>query len=285
MYNEQDLLPMWIESWLAVPFINKIYLVDGESTDRSVDIAKSYGNRVSVITIPWKNDFARQRNVAIKLAKTEWLMQPDIDEMPCKSNVENVIRELESKDTNLQIALPYLKFYNFNTLWFFTDGNTPSIVDENKNIFKAGYKSTLTIFRKNNLKGYRNSLHEMPIVDNSSKNIQLGETCDPSVHFVCGHYDQAKHFFQAKNNHTSVELEMGLKRVRYRLINPVIYEGKVYDNEWAMEAINQYNSGNDSMMKELGEKQLNSFKKQHKILTNFPASYLNGDPVKKYYIT
>ena len=60
MYNEEVMLPLWVESWLSVPWINKIYLIDGGSTDKSLEIARSY-DRVDAMVVPWQNDFARQR--------------------------------------------------------------------------------------------------------------------------------------------------------------------------------------------------------------------------------
>ena len=84
------LLPIWIESWLSLPWVDKINLVDGGSTDDSVKIAKFY-DRVNVVVVPWKNDFSRQRNIAIKMCKTDWIMQPDIDEIPCGNLDYNLI--------------------------------------------------------------------------------------------------------------------------------------------------------------------------------------------------
>ena len=210
MYNEELLLPLWIESWLSVPFINKIYLVDGGSTDRSLEIAKKY-NRVQTMVVPWKNDFSRQRNIAIKMSKSNirWIFQPDIDEIPCGnkfSKIMNVFEDLE-KGTSNQLVIPYVKFYDWNTLWFFKNPNiTPSF---NQNMVNyAINKSTTTIFRKDHLLGYNKSLHEMPIYSGlerknilSIKKLQNVSLENLSEDFFIGHYDQAKHFYQSKLLH------------------------------------------------------------------------------------
>ena len=128
MYNEEVLLRKWIEGWLRVSFINEINLVDGGSTDRSVKIAKEY-DRVNVMVVPWKNDFSRQRNIAIKKTKSNvrWIFQPDIDELPCGNiSMSNVILD----DAYNEIVIPYIKFYDWNTLWFFKN-NIPSLKDGN----------------------------------------------------------------------------------------------------------------------------------------------------------
>ena len=278
MYNEEVLLPVWIESWLSIPFINKIYLVDGGSTDKSVEIAKKYGNRVSIITVPWKNDFARQRNIAIKLAKSNWVFQPDIDEIPCGTPNNNFLNVLNS-DTINEIIIPYLKFYNFVQLWFFNNGNTPRL---DNGVVYFGDKSTTTIFKKSHLTGYSKSLHEMPIYSSerqrffSRKVSTLGEL---EHEFFIGHYDQAKHFLQAKRNNTTVEYEMGLKRARYRLISDATYNGKTYTKDWAEKVLRN----NDvKALEELGDAQLASFENEHNRPFGYDAFELNNKIVKKY---
>lgn len=281
-FNEEIMLPMWIESWLSVPWINNIYLVDAGSTDRTVEIAKSY-DRVSIITVPWANSFARQRNIAIKFGKADWIIQPDIDEIPCGSlKDERLETSLRRIDIN-QIVLPYIKFYSWNILWFFKDGNTPYFYGD---LITFGTKSTTTIFKKGHLCGYSKTLHEMPIFSGREKSLRLGYSCRldglGKNGFILGHYDQAKHFAQAQKNGTSIELEMGLKRSRYRLISDAAYDGKVYGKQWAEEALKQYFQGNNSMVEELGIAQLNEFRRQHQILQGYDASILNNQFVKKY---
>lgn len=274
------MLPLWIESWLSVPWINNIFLVDGGSADRSVEIAKSY-DRVKVNVVPWRNDFSRQRNIAIKFAKSKWLLQADIDEIPCGNLEDKYIEILLGRENINQIAIPYIKFYDFNKLWLFIDGNTPRL---KKNLVEFGFKSTVTIFRRDHLSGYQKSLHEMPLLSGKAKIATpcvSGELALLKSFFLIGHYDQAKHFEQARKNKTTVELEMGLKRARYRLITPVSYGGKVYDKSWAEQAISQYQQGNPSMIEELGHHQLGSFKRQHEILENYDALNLNNDKVKE----
>ena len=275
MYNEEVLLPLWIESWLKIPFVNKIYLVDGKSTDRSIEIAKSY-DRVSVTTVPWKNDFARQRNIALRLSKNniKWILQPDIDELPC-GNFEKSHIKLDLSYN--QIVIPYVKFYDWDTLWFFKQG-MPSY--KNGMVILANNKSTTTIFQKNHLKGYSKSLHEMPMYSGPIKKKDscnhIIELKDLKNNFFMGHFDQTKHFEQSRINNTSVEFEMGRKRLRYRLISPATYSGKVYDKKWAEQALSQLKNGKIKMIEELGVEQLKSFMDEHTIVPpdDFNASTL-----------
>jgi glycosyltransferase involved in cell wall biosynthesis len=55
----------------------EIVVVDSGSTDRTVEIAKSFGAKV--FTEPWKG-FAAQKNSAIEKAQGEWILSLDADE-------------------------------------------------------------------------------------------------------------------------------------------------------------------------------------------------------------
>jgi tetratricopeptide (TPR) repeat protein len=62
----------------AAPYVDEICIVDTGSTDRTVEIAASFGARVE--HRPWRNDFAWARNEALALAKHRWILVLDADE-------------------------------------------------------------------------------------------------------------------------------------------------------------------------------------------------------------
>ena len=72
--NEQDRLPAALAS---VKFCDEIVVVDGGSTDRTMEIARQAGARV--IENAWPG-FARQRNLAIDSADSDWILEVDADE-------------------------------------------------------------------------------------------------------------------------------------------------------------------------------------------------------------
>ena len=77
--NEERNLPRTIES--VMPLVRdgkgEIIVVDSGSTDRTVEIAKSYGAEVFVEV--WKG-FAGQKNSAMDKASMDWVLQLDADE-------------------------------------------------------------------------------------------------------------------------------------------------------------------------------------------------------------
>lgn len=72
--DEQERIAAALES---VAFCDEKIVVDGGSSDRTVEIARAAGARV--IENPWPG-FAAQRNVALDAASGEWILQIDADE-------------------------------------------------------------------------------------------------------------------------------------------------------------------------------------------------------------
>ena len=78
-YNEEANLPRTLES--VMPLVSdgkgEIIVVDSGSTDRTVEIAKSFGAKVFIEE--WKG-YAAQKNSAIEKASENWILSLDADE-------------------------------------------------------------------------------------------------------------------------------------------------------------------------------------------------------------
>jgi glycosyltransferase involved in cell wall biosynthesis len=72
--NEEDRIGQALES---VAWADEIVVVDAESTDRTVEIARQYTDRV--IVNPWPG-YAAQKNFADSQASHEWVLSIDADE-------------------------------------------------------------------------------------------------------------------------------------------------------------------------------------------------------------
>lgn len=57
---------------------SELIIVDTGSTDHTVDIAKTYTERVYLH--PWNNHFSEMRNITISYATGEWILVIDADE-------------------------------------------------------------------------------------------------------------------------------------------------------------------------------------------------------------
>jgi len=74
--NEEKWLSQCLDA--AKQFVDEIVIVDTGSSDRSVEIAQSYGAKV--IELPWEHDFASAKNVALDNASQDWILVLDADE-------------------------------------------------------------------------------------------------------------------------------------------------------------------------------------------------------------
>lgn len=74
--DEEEMLPGALESVKDV--VDEMIVVDTGSTDRTVEIATSYGARV--FHHPWEGDFSKARNLSIGYASGDWILILDADE-------------------------------------------------------------------------------------------------------------------------------------------------------------------------------------------------------------
>lgn len=77
-YNEEKNIHYPLDS--AYGFVDEVIIVDGGSTDRTVEIAKSYGSKVKVFIEKNPSMFHINKQKAIERANGVWVLQLDADE-------------------------------------------------------------------------------------------------------------------------------------------------------------------------------------------------------------
>jgi glycosyltransferase involved in cell wall biosynthesis/Flp pilus assembly protein TadD len=75
--DEEEMLPQMLEA--VKPAVDEMIVVDTGSTDRTVEIAESFG--ATVLHHEWTGDFAAARNVSIDAATGDWILWLDADEV------------------------------------------------------------------------------------------------------------------------------------------------------------------------------------------------------------
>src|SRR3954463_8364763 len=75
--DEEEMLPRCLAA--AKPAVDEIVVVDTGSTDRTVEIAESFGARV--LHHEWNGSFSDARNVSLDAATGDWIMYLDADEV------------------------------------------------------------------------------------------------------------------------------------------------------------------------------------------------------------
>ena len=139
--NEEELLPQCLES--IKDYVDEIIIVDTGSTDRTVEIAKSYG--VKVYHHPWENDFSKHRNQSIGYATGEWILIIDADEKLIEGGalIKEVIKD-NSIDSIFFTVISYSDNKSSQTFH-----NSPRLFLNNGNIIYQGIVHNRLIgFRK-----------------------------------------------------------------------------------------------------------------------------------------
>ena len=99
-WNEEERLRPCLES---VQWADEILVVDAESTDKTVPLAREFTGRIW--TRPWPG-FAAQKNFALDQATGDWVLSLDADERVTPALRERILRVLEQDSPTMGYSLP-----------------------------------------------------------------------------------------------------------------------------------------------------------------------------------
>lgn len=116
-YNEEKNLCRCLDA--VVDFADEIIIVDGSSTDKTVDIAKSYN--VKVISTTNKPNFHINKQMAMDAAKGELVLQLDADEV-VDQELSQFIRQVVNGEVDQNVAAWNIARKNFFLSDFLTKG-------------------------------------------------------------------------------------------------------------------------------------------------------------------
>jgi glycosyltransferase involved in cell wall biosynthesis len=109
-HNEEANLAQTLES--VMPLVRdgrgEIIVVDSGSTDRTVEIAKTFGAQVFVE--PWKG-FAAQKNSAMEKGSGDWVLQLDADEAVEPELAEEIRLVVDSSEKAVGFYIPRKNFF------------------------------------------------------------------------------------------------------------------------------------------------------------------------------
>jgi glycosyltransferase involved in cell wall biosynthesis len=92
-FNEEKNIRIPLDS--AYDIVDEVLIIDGGSSDKTVEIAKSYGSKIKVLSVDNPINFLQNKERGIKYANFEWILQLDADEALTKE-LKNEIKELIS---------------------------------------------------------------------------------------------------------------------------------------------------------------------------------------------
>lgn len=144
--NAENLIVDCIES---VNFADEVIVIDNNSTDRTVEVAK----RMKAKVINEKtDDFAKQRNKGLKEAKGEWVFYIDTDERVTPELARNILEIIEQSTTSAY-RVTRQNFYLGNHPW-------------------PKQEHLERLFRKKDLKEWYGKLHESPRVEGAVGDVE-----------------------------------------------------------------------------------------------------------------
>lgn len=196
VYNEEDNLGPCLES--VKDIASEIVIVDGASTDKTVEVASRYGARIIPETN--KTNFHINKQLAIDACTSEWILQLDADER-VSSMLAAEIKSLIEADLSTAADAYYLKRRNyFLGRWMNKGGMYPDPV--------------IRLFKKGRAHLPQASVHELMKVDGTTKWLvnDLLHIADPSF----------ARYLMRSNRYTTLQAEEWLK------------EGKLGTSNWAI---------------------------------------------------
>ncbi len=107
--NEEELLGNCLKS--VRDWVDEIIVIDTGSTDKTVEIAQSFGARV--FHQPWEGSFSKHRNYSMEQATSDWLLIIDADEEMYEEDIPDLLPFLEDPRVKA-VSLNVLNVYGTN---------------------------------------------------------------------------------------------------------------------------------------------------------------------------
>jgi glycosyltransferase involved in cell wall biosynthesis len=162
----------------SVDWADEIIVVDSESTDRTVELAKKYTDKIFVRK--WEG-YVPQKRYALSLARNEWVLSLDADERITPELKDEILKLLPGEFSGFRI-----KRKNFLL---------------KKEITSCGWEKDfqLRLFRKDKTNLNDKLVHEKFIVEG-----KVGTLNSPMLHYT---FSSFKEYFVKINNYTSLKAE------------------------------------------------------------------------------
>jgi len=216
--NEEKRLPESLEK--AVQIADEIIVLDSGSTDRSVEIAESFGAKV--FFKKWEG-YAIQKAHAASLCKNEWLLNLDADEILSNEVIQSIKETLNKSDLDqfggFEMQWKYLPPVKGHPLKYIPNQYLLRLYNKNKAGFKAEANSIedRASVNQGKLRRLRGVVYHKCILsfDQLEKKYSLMSS------------DQAKYFHDKKRKISNLRfyLEFPLKFFKYFFIKGLCRNG------------------------------------------------------------
>lgn len=203
VYNEEKNLHYPLDS--AIDLVDEVVIVDGGSTDRTIEIAKSYGKKVKIINSDNPVMFHKNKQKAIEAAKGEWILQLDADE-ELTSDLRQEIKSIVGNDHRV-VPVAY---------------NIPR-----KNWFLTGFLMKGGQYPDYTIRLYKNGVAKFPCKD-VHENVEvkggIGFLNNPLLHYADPDFSR---YLLRWDRYTTAEVERMPKDIKLNWFNYMIWKPKV----------------------------------------------------------
>jgi glycosyltransferase involved in cell wall biosynthesis len=216
--NEESNIRYCLET---VKWCDEIIVVDMESDDKTVEIAKEYTEKV--FSFPKGQAYVETaRKFAVEKASGDWILLIDADEM-ISLQLADVLKKLSKRHDLDVIKIPYRHFIM-------------GAVIENSG---WGYSPMLRFFRKDTML-FNDTIHAGLNPVNTAKILQLEYLHDNCIiHF--SYYD-SYHFVYKMNNYTNIEAQhLYGKKIKYSCVK--LIESSLRQFLWRYVKLGGYKDG------------------------------------------
>lgn len=187
----------------ALQFADEIWVVDTGSSDRTVEIAKEKG--VKVTSIEWEDDFSKARNKSLELCTGKWIFVLDADERVSRDD-GNKLRTLAEQDESKVYRIWTKNYVNTTNR---SDFIWKEIEDEWNKGYKGWYLSAkVRLFPNDERIRFTGCVHETVAESALQSGIEIENLSNIIVH----HYPERKSEERLKEKKEKYLL-LGLKKV------------------------------------------------------------------------
>ncbi len=198
VYNEEKNIHYPLKS--AIDLVDEVVIVDGGSTDKTVEIAKSYGKKVRIINTDNPAMFHKNKQKAIDEARGEWILQLDADE----ELSEELKKEIKSIVMG-PVSNSYVAYWIPRKNWFLT-----------KFLEKGGVYPDYTI------RLYKKGVARFPCRDvheNVEIKGKIGYLKNPILHYADPDFSR---YLMRWDRYTTLEVQNEKFKIQNKGKNPVL---------------------------------------------------------------
>jgi glycosyltransferase involved in cell wall biosynthesis len=199
--NEEKNLHYPLDS--AIDIVDEVIIVDGGSTDKTVQIAKSYGKKVKIINTDNPIMFHKNKQKAIEAARGDWILQLDADEQLSEDLRQEILNVIEDKN-------------KINAFWM-----------PRKNWFLTGFLMKGGQYPDYTIRLYRNGYAKFPCKDvheNVEIKGEIGYLKNPLLHFADPDFSR---YLSRWDRYTTAEVDKMPQDTKLNFFNYFIWKPKI----------------------------------------------------------